>query len=941
MRMKARNIPKKLWDYILVWEADLRCLMPHPIAILEGRTPYEKLKGSTPDITEYLLFEPGEYVWYYENENILEGLEKLGRVIGIANSVGQALCYWVVKGNGEPIARLTIRPVLDRERNVLETQERIKKYDASLEKALGGPYEDGTPVPGLLSGLDMDEFWAEHNIGDDYEPTYDPMDPEKSMPEADDYETEAYDNLISAKVIIPSDGIKLPGTVKRQKIDEDGKPIGRSHNNPILDTRVYEIEFEDGRVREYAANLVAENIYAQVDSEGREYQLLEDICDHKSDGSAVQKADGMIQGKNGNLHKKKTTKGWQLLVNWKDGSSSWEPLKDLKESNPIEVAQYAVMNQISDEPAFAWWVEEVLKIKDRILAKVKTRYWKKIHKFGLELPKTVERALEIDRETETTFWRDAIEKEMKNAVIAFDVKDKDESAPIGIKQIKVHMVLDVKPDFTRKARLVANGNMTEVPKETVYFSVVARDAVRIAFLVAALNDMDVLSVDIQNAYLNAPTREKVWFRAGKEFGSKEGQVVVIVRALYGLRSSGSAWHAHLAQVLTDMKFTPSRGDPDLWPRMANKPTGEKYWEYLLTYVDDIIVISHEVKAVMATIAQVYTIKAGSEKEPDQYLGATVRKWKLGEGQFCWGMSSSNYVKEAVRVVKLKLKAQEARLPARCQTPISFGYRPELDVTAYLDDEQTNYYQSLIGILRWAVELGRIDIAYEVSLLSSHLSSPRTGHMQQVYHVFGYLDQYDRSNLVFDPTDIEPNENKLMKVDWQQYYPEAKDELPPDMTEPLGKALSIHCFVDASHASEMLTRRSHTGVLIFLNKAPIIWHTKKQNTVETSTFSSDMVALCIAKEMVQALQCKLWMFGIPLKGIANVYCDNESVVNSTTRPESVLKKRHNAICYHAVREAVAADIIRIFHEPGETQLADILTKSLPGPRRKKLLSCILD
>ena len=240
-----------------------------------------------------------------------------------------------------------------------------------------------------------------------------------------------------------------------------------------------------------------------------------------------------------------------------------------------------------------------------------------------------------------------------------------------------------------------------------------------------------------------------------------------------------------------------------------------------------------------------------------------------------------------------------------------------------------------------MELGCIDIAYEVYLLSSHLSAPQTGHLEQVLHIFGYLKHHGPSNLVFDPNDIQPDASSMLQANWQEFYPGAKDELPPDMPGPLGKEVSIHCFVDALHTSEMLTRRSHMGILIFLNKAPILWYTKKQNAVESSTFSSEMVALRIAKEMVQALQYKLRMFGVPISGPANMYCDNELVVKSTTRPESVLKKHHNAICYHAVREAVAAGIIRIFHEPGETQLADILTKSLPGPRRCKLLQCILD
>ena len=92
-------------------------------------------------------------------------------------------------------------------------------------------------------------------------------------------------------------------------------------------------------------------------------------------------------------------------MEWKDGTTSWIPLKDLKESNPVQIAEYAVTNKIAEEPDFAWWVRHVLRRRDRILKKVKSRYWSKTHKFGIELPKSVKSAMEIDRKTGTDFWR--------------------------------------------------------------------------------------------------------------------------------------------------------------------------------------------------------------------------------------------------------------------------------------------------------------------------------------------------------------------------------------------------------------------------------------------------------------------------------------------------------------------------------------------------------
>jgi hypothetical protein len=161
-----------------------------------------------------------------------------------------------------------------------------------------------------------------------------------------------------------------------------------------------------------------------------------------------------------------------------------------------------------------------------------------------------------------------------------------------------------------------------------------------------------------------------------------------------------------------------------------------------------------------------------------------------------------------------------------------------------------------------------------------------------------------------------------------------------MPKPLGNPVKIHCFADADHAGNLATRRSHTGILIFMNMSPIIWYSKRQNTVESSTFGSEFVALRTAVELIIGLRYKLRMFGVPIEGPANVCCDNQGVVYNSTLPESTLAKKHNAICYHQVREAAAAEIIRVAKEDTSTNLADALTKPLPRESQKELFSRIM-
>ena len=177
---------------------------------------------------------------------------------------------------------------------------------------------------------------------------------------------------------------------------------------------------------------------------------------------------------------------------------------------------------------------------------------------------------------------------MKNVRPAFEVWEKDISQiPPGYQQIKCHMVFDVRmgENFRRKARFVAGGHTTETPSTLTYLSIVSRDSVRIILLVVALNGLNIMACDIQNAYLTADCREKIWTIARPEFGSEKGTPMVICYALYGLKSSGAAFRAQLAETLHNIGFRPSKADPDVWLRLAVKPNGQTYYEYILCYVD--------------------------------------------------------------------------------------------------------------------------------------------------------------------------------------------------------------------------------------------------------------------------------------------------------------------------------------------------------------------
>ena len=159
----------------------------------------------------------------------------------------------------------------------------------------------------------------------------------------------------------------------------DGKPVGCAHDNHLFDTHEYEVEFTDGTCEKDQANVIAKNMFAHVDNEGRQYALLKVIIDHCKDNTAVPISEGMVQSANGTERPKITTCRWELLACFKDGSFDWVKLKDIKESNIIKVAEYAFANHIVKEPAFKCWVPQVLHWWNHIISKVKSHYWCMTH----------------------------------------------------------------------------------------------------------------------------------------------------------------------------------------------------------------------------------------------------------------------------------------------------------------------------------------------------------------------------------------------------------------------------------------------------------------------------------------------------------------------------------------------------------------------------------
>ena len=463
------------------------------------------------------------------------------------------------------------------------------------------------------------------------------------------------------------------------------------------------------------------------------------------------------------------------------------------------------------------------------------------------------------------YWRDALKLEMKNVEVAFDIKDDDYHIPPAFQHIACHLVFDIKMgSLKRKVCLVAGGHTMEPPAAITYASVVSHELVRIALTVAALNNLRVMTADIQNAYLNSPCDEKIWTILGPEWGpDQEGKKAIIVRALYRLKSAGASFRAHLAGCMNNIGYTSCLADPDVWLRPNTKSDGSTIYEYILIYTDDFLAIGLDPKLVLNQVNGYCKLKEGSIGPPNIYLGAKLHAFINPDGKMIWTQSSSAYVLEAVKNTEAWCDKNDMRLLSHCNTPMLTGYQAELDTTPLLSHEQANWYQSAIGALRWAIELGRVDINTEVSILASQMAMPREGNLVAVLRIFGYLKRHHNSRIAFNPTYPKIDHDSFPQHEWQQFYGKVKELILLNAPEAQGQPIVIRFFVDADHAGDHMTCWSRTGFICFINRSPIIWYSKKQGGIEGATFGSEFMAVKTAVEVNYGHRYKLRMMGIPI------------------------------------------------------------------------------
>jgi hypothetical protein len=900
---------------------------------LHWRTPWEMVFGDTPDISELVDYSFYQSVYYVHDPND-KGFPTpplhQARYLGPACRHGSVMTHWIRLPDGSKIAKSLLRADNDARNQeeeedssdvkVTEDQLHFKGSDSKLSKSRGGSPKD--PEEDLTS-----------DQAEEVEEADDDDDDEAQGGDELDAEEPALTSVINDSVWI-----------------KDGR-------TQVIATAVKETYEGSKRFITVRMQGKADQVWSW-----EKFNKLRSVKDKNRD--TLVPFSFVSFGKFKVAKAKKGVPSRILIkVGWSDGSFTWEPFENLKEDDSVSLAGYAIKafknpsysaykkNRVIIDTAYKW-ASQFLVANNACLNSLSAR--NPNVKFGVGLPKGIRGAMVEDAQYEQDEflsstvqhqrWSKAMEKEQANfdKHDAFQYLPRGTPPPRGYQQMRCHFVFDVKSDGKFKARFCAGGDSVDATGVDSAMTVVETPSTRILFVIAEANAQEVLVGDLSSAYLHAYTKEKVYFICGPEWGKeKEGCIAVVVKAVYGLVGSAHAYHQHVFETMSSKGWKCSEIDSDIWMRKAKTSEGTFLWEYVAFYVDDFIIVSRDPAKIGKELNAIFSVKEITE--PNKYLGANV---KFVEGRFQF--SSEDYLKEILSQLR-----GEGNIPnidekrpdgiRKFKTPMATHDHPEMDDSDLLNEREHRIYQRLMGILQWLVSLGRFDICYTVSSLSRFNSAPRVGHMNRAIRVFGYLEQTPKKSIVIncdDLTDL-PAMDTSLHADMMKKYPDAVEERSTREPEMLGKALNLTVFADADHAHDQVTRKSITGIIVFIGSTPIIAKSTRQGSVESSTYSAEFNSARAATELIIGLRLLLRSLGIPQDKPSLLLGDNLGVVQNATLFTSALKKKHNAISFHRVREAVAAGIISYAHIDTALNLADIFTKPLDSVSFSKLRDSFLN
>jgi hypothetical protein len=973
-------------EFVWIWAYQYLALVNNWTAdrTLRWKCPHTKRYGVTPDISALLSFHFYEPIYYLDVEEPSPlSKEKAGYWLGVAHNVGDALTYHILTDD----TQMVIQRSVIRSRNDRNGVNKRVTFDPNLDPAVA-LNEDNQNIahqrPLIMSSDEIpldrqhrrlrrkrvdrvnpvgqqNQGGSMHMVG---EITPAPDGGTIDVNEVVDDELigieEAYQNDLEQRQISGEIGeTNIRRSNRRTKLPSRfanavtiGLQIGRFFcTDPIWDTLSPLKPLPEKLLVPLEQDMTSSSFLTRAEVEKmRELYYLDRLNEEWDPHTEIE---AVLRHRHINYARRKpgkhtynpsvslvTTKGIRLLVRFFSGLKSWIPMEAARSDNPTPLIEYAKKWKLSRHPEWKWTdtfdMDALEDLRQGFIAKFENT---PKYKFGVQIPTSISHALRLDRMNGNNLWQEAIKKEMDQLKEYKTFRLPTDGDDLSTyQQIPYHMVFDCKFDGRRKGRLVAGGNHTIVTSEQVYSGVVGIETIRTILALSAMDpDLQVCAADISNAFLYGKNIEKTMIKAGPEFGELQGQTLIVEGGWYGHKTAAATFHAHLSGHLRKMGFVPTKADMDLWIRKAKDET----YEYIASYVDDIIVISKDPMSVITKFKEEYALKGVGT--PEYYLGGNfhqVEDPKLTEKGIRTALSAGTYIANSIEKFE-RMFGGEIR---ESRFPMHEGAHPESDTSDFLSSEMATQYRAVIGSLNWVVILGRFDVMYATNTLARFAMAPRLGHLESAKRVLGYLKKYPDHRILLNPNKIGLTAavEKFTEYDsWREFYPEAREEIPDGIPEAIkDKEVQVTIMVDADHAHCEVTRRSVTGILVYINSTPVRWYSKMQKTVETSTYGSELVAARIATDIAMEFRYNIQMMGFALDGPVNMFGDNQSVILNTTIPSSQLKKKIHACAYHRIREMITCRAIRFLHCQSVLNVADVLTKPLNGIMHRKLIEPIL-
>ena len=575
---------------------------------LQGICPVQALQGTTPDVSFMLHFSFYEPVYYridFSEPDLnfpSSSNEKKGYWVGFADNQGDSFTWRILTEDTEKII------ICSGIRSALRT---------TTNQCLASPSGEGTTLPFPIpypqqskNSLPLDPF-------DESTPTFEQFVNSQSGEDEDNpihMDNIDIPNLLGRSFLLPPEDNGERHMAKIIDIDDHGQPLE-------------DIKFKLKINKDQAEEIMSYNQLLDYIQKGTDVEEDPDSLFKFRDIVAHQ---GTLESTDPNHKGSK----YNVMVEWESGEVTYEPLTLISKNDPITCAVYAKKHDLLDTTGWKH-IKRYAKTSKRLIRAVKQSRIRQVrasarYQHGFQVPKDYNDAIRLDKENSNTHWQDAMDLELTQIHEYKVFKDTGKAQfhngkaviPDGFQKIRVHFVYAVKHDGRFKAKLVADGHLTKEPVESIYSGVVSLRSLRMVVLLSQLNDLEIWGADVGNAYLEAYTDEKLCIIAGPEFKELQGHLLIMIKALYGTRSGGARWHDRLFDILQELKFKPSRADPDVWMRL--EPGGTCY-EYIAVYVDDLAIAAKDPQAFCNELKKKYNLKLKGVGPLEYHLGCTYKK----------------------------------------------------------------------------------------------------------------------------------------------------------------------------------------------------------------------------------------------------------------------------------------------------------------------------